>query len=245
MFVVLEGIDGSGKATQANLLYQRAVREGYAAAKLAFPQYGRNPFAEAVAEYLNGDFGGVRDVHPKLASMLYAGDRFAGREAILEALKGNSMVVSDRYVSSNLAHQGAKLLPEARAEFFKWLSAIEYDYFHLPRPDLTIYLDVPVKQAKKLVAAKAPRHQHTLFSEDQDAYTSKAADIHEEDLVYLANCRQCYETLVADDRSSAWQTVRCLDETEQMRSAKNIAEDVWLLVRPGLAGLSPELRKAQ
>ncbi|HVT13871.1 MAG TPA: hypothetical protein VHE55_16530 [Fimbriimonadaceae bacterium] len=237
MFVVLEGIDGSGKGTQALFLHQRCLKEGITSARFAYPQYGRTPFAEAITEYLNGAYGGLHEVHPKLASLLFAGDRFASRGQLLEACQSNSVVVCDRYVASNLAHQAAKLPQEQRDAFIKWLTSIEYSCYGLPRADLTIYLDMPVKNARKLVLRKGARDQHNLFSdEEQGAYTALKADIHEQDGVYLAACRQVYEHLRDEQIGGAWVSVDCLSDDDQLREPKDIAEDVFNLVSQRLPG---------
>lgn len=231
MFVVLEGIDGSGKGTQAAMLLQRLGKEGIASTKLAFPQYGRTPFAEAISEYLNGVYGGVNDVHPKLASLLFAGDRFASKDLIESALANHEVVVCDRYIASNLAHQSAKLPESERTAFIDWLSSIEYGAYGLPKADLTIHLDIPVRQARQLVEKKAPRDQHTLFAEEeQGAYTALVADIHEQDTDYLAACRKAYQHLVREQIGGTWKTIACT-EGSQIRSADEIGEEIWQLVR--------------
>src|SRR6476469_2021664 len=112
--LALEGIDGSGKGTQAARLAERARDHGRTVAELSFPTYDDNPFSRAVADYLNGEFGAADEVHPELAAMLYAGDRFHARPRLVAALAENDLVVCDRYVGSNAAHQGAKLEGAAR-----------------------------------------------------------------------------------------------------------------------------------
>lgn len=235
MFVVIEGIDGSGKATQAHLLHQRALESGITSAKFAFPQYGKNPFAEGIKEYLNGCYGGVRDVHPKLASLLFAGDRFASRSRLMEVLQKNSLVVCDRYVTSNLAHQSAKLDEGERDAFLLWLTSIEYSIFGLPSADLTIYLDMPVRLAKKLVLKKTPRDQTNLFNEDgQGTYTDLKADIHESDPLYLASCRQSYLEICQRSLGGRWETVQCTNEDGSLKDAGQIGKEVWEIVHEHL-----------
>ncbi|MFI5387560.1 MAG: thymidylate kinase [Fimbriimonadales bacterium] len=229
MFVALEGIDGSGKGTQAKILHQRCLKKGLSCFKLAFPQYGRTPFADAITEYLNGAYGGVRDVHPKLAALLFAADRFASREQLIEACHTHSLVVADRYVASNLAHQAAKLVEKDRDAFIAWLTSIEYSYFGLPQADLTIYLEIPLKHARKLVSKKGGRDQHSLFLDDeQGAYTSLKADIHEQDAQYLAACKQVYEHLRDRQVGGKWVTVSCVSGDE-LRQPAEIGDEIFAL----------------
>ena len=227
MFVAIEGIDGSGKGTQAQLLYDRCLGAGLSAAKIAFPQYGKTPFAEAIKEYLNGEYGGVREVHPKLIGVLFAADRFAVREDILEAVRTKDIVVCDRYVASNMAHQAAKLPSEERNAFVKWLECIEYGIFGLPRADLTLYLDMPVRQARKLVEKKPSRAQDALFGDDRGAYTDLKEDIHEADAEYLVACRRTYEQLAQAAIGGPWKAILGTAEDGSVRSPEAISKEIW------------------
>src|SRR3954454_11151225 len=120
-FVAIEGIDGSGKGTQAALLAETARTAGRRVASFSFPLYDENPFSVAVSDYLNGVFGTVDEVHPELAGLLYACDRFHARPSLEVALAGNDLLVCDRYVASNAAHQGAKLQGNERLRLLDWL----------------------------------------------------------------------------------------------------------------------------
>jgi dTMP kinase len=235
VFVAIEGIDGSGKATQVHLLHQRCLQEGLTCTKIAFPQYGRTPFAEAISEYLNGQFGGVRDVHPKLISVLYASDRYAAKDSLYRSIRESSIVISDRYVASNLAHQAAKLEEEERDSFIDWLSSIEYGIFDLPQADLTLYLDMPLRQANKLVHKKAVRQDHLFSAEEQGGYTMLKEDIHEADQAYLASCRRVYDRLREKQVGGRWVSVSCLDDGEQVRPAHEISQEIWGIVTAELA----------
>src|SRR3954451_7476197 len=132
--LALEGIDGAGKGTQAARVVEEAGSRGYTVASFSFPTYDGNPFSRAVADYLNGEFGGADEVHPELAALLYAGDRFHARPQLVAALGDSDLVVCDRYVASNAAHQGAKLSGAARTRLLDWLDEVEYGEFALPRP---------------------------------------------------------------------------------------------------------------
>jgi dTMP kinase len=214
-FVVFEGIDGSGKGTQAALLVDAARGAGHSTAALSFPLYDQNPFSVAVADYLNGVFGTVDEVHPELAGLLYACDRYHARPALEAALAGHDLVVCDRYVASNLAHQGAKLVGDDRVRLLSWLEAVEYGEFGLPRPDLTVLLDLEPADARALVGRKAAR-----------SYTAMPEDIHESADDHLAAARSVYLDLAADE---TWRTVPVTDNGDY-RTPDGIAAEVWTLV---------------
>src|SRR5436305_7105794 len=125
ILLALEGIDGAGKGTQAAQVVARAEAGGRTVASFSFPTYDGNPFSRAVADYLNGEFGTADEVHPELAALLYAGDRFHARPQLVAAIAERDLVVCDRYVGSNAAHQGAKLEGDARARLLGWLDEVE------------------------------------------------------------------------------------------------------------------------
>jgi dTMP kinase len=215
MLIALEGIDGSGKGTQADLLIERARSEGLDVETYSFPRYGTNAYAEGIGRYLNGEFGDVNHVPAEFAALLYAGDRLACRDALAEAAAARDLLICDRYVPSNLAHQGAKLDPDRRAAFIDWLIAIEYGIHALPRPDLVLLFDVPVDLAMAMVHKKARR-----------SYTDMKADIHEGDRRYLTACRDVFHTL-AEREPDRWLIVPCTDGAGAMRPQDEIAEYIW------------------
>jgi dTMP kinase len=215
--LALEGIDGAGKGTQAARLVETAAARGHRVASFSFPLYDGNPFSRAVADYLNGEFGSADDVHPELAALLYAGDRFHARPRIVEALEGNDLVVCDRYVGSNMAHQGAKLAGEERRRLLEWLDEVEFGEFGLPRPSLVVLLDAPVAVARELVGRKSAR-----------AYTALEADIHEADAAHSGATRDVYLELAA---RHGWQVVRTATGDEP-RPVAAIADEVWAAAEP-------------
>jgi dTMP kinase len=224
-FVAIEGIDGSGKGTQAALLVEAAREAGLSTALISFPLYDDNPFSVAVADYLNGAFGTVDQVHPELSGLLYACDRFHARPALERALAENDLVVCDRYVPSNLAHQGAKLAGAERERLLEWLVSVEYGEFGLPRPDLVVLLDLPAALARALVERKPVRE-----------YTTLTADIHEEAGDHLASAREVYLELARRDPGS-WHTV-AVAGPDGVRSVEAVAADVWSAVSLVLGGRS-------
>src|SRR5215469_9471256 len=139
MLVAIEGIDGAGKKTQAELLKEQATNAGLHAEVLSFPRYGQTLFAKSVASYLNGEFGDLSTVPPQFAALLYAGDRFESSAKIRQLITSCDLVIFDRYVASNLAHQAAKMRTDERLNFITWLAEIEYKIFEVPKAELTIY----------------------------------------------------------------------------------------------------------
>jgi dTMP kinase len=218
VLLAIEGIDGTGKGTQAARLAETAESRGYAVASFSFPLYDDNPFSRAVADYLNGEFGSAEEVHPELAALLYAGDRFHARPRIVEALETHDLVVCDRYAGSNAAHQGAKLEGEARRRLLEWLDEVEYGEFALPRPQLVVLLDAPVALARELVGRKAAR-----------GYTTLEADIHEADAHHSGATRDVYLELAA---RGGWHVVRTAAEDGTLRDVDEIAAEVWGAVEP-------------
>lgn len=217
MIVAFEGIDGSGKGTQAALLRDRARREGLKVEMIAFPMYDASFFGGEIGRYLNGEFGDLWTVHPKLAATLYAGDRFESRERIATLRAGTDLLVCDRYTPSNQAHQSVKLPEPERAGFVAWVERLEHEVFHIPRPDRVVFLDMPPATAAGLVLRKSAR-----------SYTDRSADIHEVDVDYLTAVHAAYGALAARPE---WLRISCVDRDGVLRPEADIHRDVWSTLR--------------
>jgi len=151
MFIVLEGLDGAGKSTQLRLLQDFFTKNNIQSEFLHFPRFDAPVFGELIAKFLRGDLGDVQTVDPYLVGLLYAGDRNDAAITIRNWLKNKKYVLVDRYVYSNIAYQCAKLPPTERKALRKWILQMEYEYFGIPQPDLTLFLDVPLSHvAQKL-----------------------------------------------------------------------------------------------
>lgn len=209
--IVLEGTDGSGKSTQFGLLTQRLTAEGKRFQKLVFPQYSE-PSSALIRMYLGGEFGGSPgDVNAYAASAFYAVDRYASYKKVWGSwYESGGLVLSDRYTTSNAVHQTSKEPEENRADFLKWLYDFEYDRLGLPRPDLTIYLDVPTAFTRQLMRRR-----------EQD--TGTHADIHEQDMAYLATCREVGRAAAA---YYGWTVIACVRDGV-MRSVEDIHEEIY------------------
>jgi dTMP kinase len=218
VLIAIEGIDGSGKGTQAKLLHERLLKTGVRSELISFPRYSQTHFGQTIGRFLNGEFGQLDQVDPHLAATLYAADRFESLGMLTDLLATRDVVVSDRYVPSNIAHQGAKRTGEARQQLTDWVSQVEYGVFGLPRADLVIHLDLPAETAQELIAKKSKRD-----------YTDKAADLQEADRDYLSAVRHAYLDLATTEPN--WQTVSLLDG-ERLRTIDEIAVDLFNRVQP-------------
>ena len=216
--IVIEGTDGSGKSTQFKLLTDRLTRENVTFQKLVFPQYSE-PSSALIRMYLGGEFGhSPSDVNAYAASAFYAVDRYASYKKVWgEWYENGGLVVSDRYTTSNAVHQASKESEETRGEFLKWLYEFEYDRLGLPRPDLTIYLDVPTDFTEKMMRSR-------------EAATNTHADIHEQDLAYLATCRRMGRAAASFYN---WTVIECVRDGA-MRSIEDIHEEIYRLVAASL-----------
>lgn len=210
--IVFEGTDGSGKSTQFKLLCDRLQAYGTPFYRLVFPQY-QEPSSALLKMYLNGEFGShPSDVNPYAASSFYAVDRYASWKKVWQRIyEEGTLILSDRYTTSNAVHQGGKLSPDQQPAFFDWLFDFEYRKLGLPEPDLVVYLDMPTEEATRLLRAR-------------EAATHTKGDIHEVDGNYLSLCRQT--ALRAADHYS-WCRVSCVNATGTVRSIQDIHQEIW------------------
>ena len=209
--IVIEGTDGSGKSTQFRLLTGRLESEQVKFQKLVFPQYSE-PSSALIRMYLGGEFGkSPSDVNAYAASAFYSVDRYASyRKVWGKWYEEGGLVVSDRYTTSNAVHQASKEPEDKREDFLNWLYDFEYDKLGLPRPDLVIYLDVPTDFTEKML-----RHR--------ESETHTHADIHEQDMQYLATCRRMGR---AAAEHYGWTVIRCVRD-RAMRSMEDIHEEIY------------------
>ena len=215
-FIAIEGIDGTGKATQFKLLTKYLRDElGKTVLELDFPRYGQVS-ARYVGRYLDGEYG--RDVAPDLAAMLYAFDRWQAKPEIdaFAAANPDGLIVSNRYVASNLAHQGGKITDQAaRQQFYQEQMDLEFNQFGIPRPTLSFVLLLPEKAAQENVDKKAARN-----------YTDKKRDLHEEDRDHLHNAADAYRELVKL-YPDEFVAVNCWDDAKkQMKTIGETQEEI-------------------
>lgn len=211
--IVIDGADNAGKATQTKLLLERLQKEGKNVGTLAYPQYDENVFGQLIRGCLNGEHGDFLSLDPKIASTLYAADRYESKTTLDALLEDCDVVVLDRYVSANMLHQGAKIEDEQeRTEFLEWLEGVEYGVFGMPRPDLTIALFLNEEDSVQLLSRMVEQGE-------------KSADKAESDRVHQQMVSACAQWLVAS--REAWIAVHCSHEEGGVRSREDIHEEIY------------------
>jgi dTMP kinase len=223
-FIVLDGVDGSGKATQVKLLSERLIKEGYKVKTIDFPRYNDNFFGAFIGECLTGKYGNFIEVNPKIASTLYAADRWESSVVIKDWLKRGYIVIADRYVSSNQIHQGGKIRdPKERKEFLQWLDKMEFEVFKISRPEAIIYLQLPIELSFKLI-----QDRKKAEAEKSRKYLEGKKDLAEEDFKHLAESRESAIKIVRSNNS--WIRVDCAKKNEIM-TREAIHEKVYEVVK--------------
>lgn len=222
VLIAIEGIDGAGKGTQSQLLQKAATDAGLRVALTSFPRYGKTTFAKVVADYLNGKFGTIDTVPAHFSAFLFAGDRFETQKDLTEGLANHDLLISDRYVASNVAYHASRIPAEHQDGFLDWLFSLEYQTFGLPIPKVNVHLDVPVSIASEWVLKKAPR-----------SYTESKADIHERRVDYLDKCRAIFIRLgQRSDPYGEWCRIDVAPLATSSDSRLVVAEKVWQEIRP-------------
>ena len=214
--IVIEGVDASGKATQTEQLYNRLFAEYNKVKKISFPDY-ESDFSLPIKRYLAGDLGThADDVNAFAASLFYAIDRYASfKQKWGPFYEDGGILVADRYVTSNLVHQAAKINGD-KSDFIHWLDDLEYEKLTLPRPDLVLFLDMPPACARKLMADRANK------------ITGEAEkDIHEKDTGYL---ERAYNNAMHIASLCGWQIISC-SEGDRIRSIEEIHEEIYQIVK--------------
>lgn len=213
--IVIEGTDGSGKSTQFRLLSEHLQRDNVLFKHLVFPRYNEESSA-LIRMYLGGQFGSKpSDVSAYAASAFYAVDRYASYKMDWgQWYEEGGLILSDRYTTSNAVHQASKETGKDRKKYLKWLYEFEYEKLGLPRPDLTIYLDVPTDFTEKMLRGR-------------EQATNTQADIHEQDMQYLATCRECGRDAAA---FYDWKVIQCVRDGA-MRTIEDIHTEIYAAVK--------------
>ena len=213
MFIVLEGLDGAGKSTQIRMLRQLFADRGVESEYVHVPRFDSPVYGQLIARFLRGEFGGVQEVDPYLVALIFAGDRADAAPQIRQWLAEGKAVVLDRYVYSNVGFQCAKLpAGEERDRLADWIVNLEFGHNALPRPDLSLFLDVPFAfTERKLSEARE--------GDDRD-YLQGGQDIHEASLQLQQDVRSVYLASAAKDPSL--RVVDCSDASGAMESPEGI-----------------------
>ena len=223
MFIVLEGLDGAGKSTQIAKLKEMFLGRGVESEYLHFPRFDAPVYGELIARFLRGDLGSLESVNPYLVALLYAGDRADAARQIRAWQEEGKVVIVDRYVYSNIGYQCAKIADkEARLRLNDWILNLEYEVNKIPRPDVSLFLDVPFSFTERKLSEQR--------SGDDRDYLQGRRDIHEASLDLQRSVREVYleSALQREDIT----VVDCSDECGMMASADTIFERIMEHLRP-------------
>lgn len=223
MFVAIEGIDGSGKGTITRELFDYLQGVGHKVDTISFPRYTETMYGKLVGRYLNNEFG--ENTHPLLHGTLYSIDRFESKSYLEAAIEFNDVLISDRYIPSNLCYSAMKADKESRDEVVQHFVDLEYGVFKMPVPDVIFFLDVPVKFAVQNIAKKAARD-----------YTERTADLHEADEQYLREVRGFYaNTLMKFHPATRFEAIEC-ERNGHLIPIDKVLEKVCQILVPMMKG---------
>jgi dTMP kinase len=243
--IVFEGTDCSGKSTQINLFINRLKKDDRPVVTLDFPNYS-TPTGKIVRRYLDNEFGPANEVPAKLASVFFAEDRHASKKFITDELEKGNVTILDRYVESNMGHQGGKIRNRAeREKFFEWLRELEYDNFELPKPDAVVFLHMPHEVSQELMKNRERKSEFHPGAEKLDG--------HEGSKDHMKNAEEAYLHLA---ELYGWVVVHCAPDgtMTSLKTPEQIHEELWDKLENGGAenreivfstkGMNPKEREA-
>jgi len=220
--IVIDGTDGSGKTTQVAFLAKHLKKDKHKVKVVDFPVYYKNFFGKFIGHCLSEQYYNWLNIHPKIASVMYAADRWEASEEMRKWLKEGYIIIANRYVSANQIHQGGKIKSaKKRADFMKWLNEMEYEVFKIPRPDLTLYLSLPIDIVLALLKDRDS-------SKMKREYLRKKKDVHESDVNFLINSRKSALRLVEEVPN--FIKIEC-SEKGKIMSRKQIHEKIYAEVK--------------
>jgi dTMP kinase len=226
-FIVIDGIDGAGKATQTKLLVEALKAQGKKVESIDFPRYYNNFFGALIGECLRGDHGDFVAIAPKIASVLYACDRMESSSHINAWLAEGVTVIADRFVSSNQIHQGGKCkTAKERKEFLEWLDTMEHQILGVPRPDMIVYLNLPIEVSQMLLK-KAKSGEQAVSADFKKRYMKGKTDIAEENLQHMEDSRQSALKIIKSKNN--WKKIECYVRGT-LRSIEDIHTEVLRIV---------------
>ena len=222
MFIVLEGVDGSGKSTQIANLRKMFAQKGVESEYLHFPRFDAPYYGDLIARFLRGELGGIEQVDPYIVALLYAGDRKDAATMIRQWLSEGKVVICDRYVYSNVGYQCAKLnSDEEREKLREWILGLEYEYNAIPKPDVSLFLDVPFAFTERKLLQEQREG-------DDRAYLNGQKDIHEQSMDLQRAVRQVY--LDAAEYDENLHVVDCSTANDEMASPEDIFHRIEAVV---------------
>ena len=224
--IVIEGTDGSGKATQTKKLISRLSSDGFRCKEISFPTYKQTPFGDITGDCYLGKNNkvktgswfpeGAANVDPLLASVFYAGNRYELKQKITKSINSGVWTILDRYYQSNMAHQGGKISNnKRRKELFKKLELLEFEYFEIPREDMTIFLHMPAWKATEMTEERSKKENLIL-------------DGHEKDPAHIRNSELIYVELA---QRYNWPTIECLDNYQKLKTREQIHKEIYSFVK--------------
>lgn len=215
-FIVIEGTDGSGKKTQAKILCEKLNEAGINCIVQSFPNYD-SPACTPVKMYLNGEFGDIGCLDAYQANSLYAVDRLCTMMGLKDHIENGGSIVFDRYVESTMLHQAALIEnQEERDRFLDYVNDFEFEKLKLPKPDLVIFLDVPVEVSKKLADSRG------------EYKSGNKKDILEQDISHLT---KAYNSGKYVANKYGWTQISCLNESGNLKSIEEISNDIFEVVK--------------
>ena len=221
-FIVIEGLDGSGKSTQIRLIETYLKQKNIKTQFIHFPRTDADIWGDLISRFLRGDLGDINTVNPYLIALIYAGDRNDVAPRLLDWMKEGSMVIADRYLYSNIAFQCAKLNDmEQKIRLARWIKKLEYDYNQIPVPDLNLFLNVPFQFTRQSL-------ENHREGNDRD-YLKGEIDIHEADLNFQERVREVYLWQVKEN--SDFDQVDCRGPEGKMLDPKSISEKIIEKIR--------------
>jgi|SRR3989344_2373078 len=205
--IVIDGTDGSGKATQTELLIKHLKKDGHRVKVVDFPDYYANFFGKFIGHCLSEQYYNFVKVHPKIVSVLYAADRFESKDKIKKWLRDGNIVIANRYASANQIHQGGKIANiKKRKGFIKWLAEMEYEVFKIPKPDAVFYLSVPIPVVLQLIKERNKNTHRNYLGKKK----AKKTDVHEKDVKFLENSRK--SALWLSRTQKGWIKIECVKD---------------------------------
>ena len=213
--VVIDGTDGSGKGTQTKLLLEYLEKQGKPNKFIDFPRYYTSFHGKMVARYLSGEFGG-KDGSPYLSSLFYAMDRLTARDEMVDWLNEGNIVVANRYTTSSMAFQTARVPKKEQSKFLKWLYEMEYKEHKLPKEDLVLFLYVPVEVSQKLIEQKDRKERKYA--------KGKKKDIYEADIQYQKDVLKLYLALAKKNKH--WEVIKCVDSKGKLLSIEKVHKKI-------------------
>lgn len=217
MLIVLEGLDGAGKSTQVKLLKEYIQSKGKQLRYLHFPRFDAPVYGDLIAKFLRGDFGAINQVHPQLVALLFAEDRRDAAALIREWLGNGDVVLLDRYVYSNIAYQCSKIKDKTESNALsEWIFNLEYNIYNIPRPDVNLFLDVPISFVDKKL-------KENREGDDRE-YLKGKSDIHEADIQFQIDVRELYLEQTVLDKD--FIRVECSDPQGEMLAPLEIFANI-------------------